>query len=390
MSRIRRVFGLLTALGMAGLPGCDRGKITQPEAPSRPFAGAKIAVAAVGDPAILKTVIPQRGEWQRDAGGRGRDPRGCARAEGRRRDGRRPDLPRRPPGRPGRPRGARRPARFRLATAAGRARRGGRNPPDAAAADPFAFDDVLPAFRDQVTRYGEPRMALPYGGSALVLAYRRDAFAGEANLRAAAEAGLKLEPPTTWEQLDALAKFFQGRDWDGDGSPDSGLALALGPDAEGLGEAVLLARAAGEGLHPDQFSFLFDADTMAPRIALAAVRRGAGGRSLRGRGSGRRGSGDFDAEAARRAFRVGEGRPPDRPRRAGRGAGPSRSRRAASGWPPCRAPGGCSTPSAARSTTPRRRIGRAYLPGGGGWLIGVSSKADGDATRARPSTSSST
>ena len=31
----------------------------------------------------------------------------------------------------------------------------------------------------QVSRYGEDRMALPCGGSALVLAYRRDAFENE-------------------------------------------------------------------------------------------------------------------------------------------------------------------------------------------------------------------
>ena len=43
-----------------------------------------------------------------------------------------------------------------------------------------------PPYRDQVTRYGNDRMALPYGGSALVLVYRRDAFEREAN-RAAAD-----------------------------------------------------------------------------------------------------------------------------------------------------------------------------------------------------------
>ena len=40
----------------------------------------------------------------------------------------------------------------------------------------------------------------------------------------------------------------------------------LGADAEGLGNATFLARAASLGQHPDQFSFLFDSDKMAPRI----------------------------------------------------------------------------------------------------------------------------
>ncbi len=57
------------------------------------------------------------------------------------------------------------------------------------------------------------RLGLPYGGSALVLAYHRDAFEHEANQAAAKNLSFALKPPETWEQFDALAKFFQGRDW---------------------------------------------------------------------------------------------------------------------------------------------------------------------------------
>ena len=49
------------------------------------------------------------------------------------------------------------------------------------AEDPYDFMGVAAPYRDQVTRYGNERMALPYGGSALVLVYRRDAFEREAN-----------------------------------------------------------------------------------------------------------------------------------------------------------------------------------------------------------------
>ena len=117
-----------------------------------------------------------------------------------------------------------------------------------------------------MTKYGSDRLALPLGGSALVLVYRRDAFSRQANIDAARAAGIKLEPPATWTQLDALAKFFQGRDWDGDGTPDHGIAAVLGQDPEGLGNAIFLARAASLGQHRDQYSFLFDADSMTPRI----------------------------------------------------------------------------------------------------------------------------
>ena len=42
--------------------------------------------------------------------------------------------------------------------------------------DVFRYMDIAPAFREQVSRYGPDRLALPCGGSALVLVYRRDAF----------------------------------------------------------------------------------------------------------------------------------------------------------------------------------------------------------------------
>ena len=127
--------------------------------------------------------------------------------------------------------------------------------------------DIAPAFREDVSKYGPERVALPCGGSALVLVYRRDAFESDPNREAARQAGLSLDqPPATWPQLDALARFFQGRDWNGDGTPDHGIALALGADTEGVGDATFLARAASLGMHRDHYSFLFDADDMTPRI----------------------------------------------------------------------------------------------------------------------------
>ena len=120
--------------------------------------------------------------------------------------------------------------------------------------------DFAPAFRDQVSRYGEDRIALPCGGSALVLAYRRDAFENEGNRTPARGVGLELRPPKTWDELDALARFFKGRDWNGDGKPDHGIVVAMGADPEGVGDAAFLARAASLGQHRDQFSFLFDSD----------------------------------------------------------------------------------------------------------------------------------
>jgi multiple sugar transport system substrate-binding protein len=245
------------------------------------------------------------------------------------------------------------------------------------AEDPFAFSDILQVFRDQVARSGEELVALPIGGSALVLVHRRDAFERPENVAAAREAGLALEPPQTYEQLDALARFFHGRDWDGDGQPDRGIALALGDDAEGVADATFLARAAALGQHPDYFAFLFDDETMAPRIDappfVTALEELAALKSLGPPGLER-----FDAEAARAAFR--EGRAAlliDRAERAPTWTDPKRPVSSAV----------APLPGSPRVFDPERGVWQpidppnrpSYLPRGGGWLVGLGPGAKGAA-----------
>ena len=75
-------------------------------------------------------------------------------------------------------------------------------PPDSQAGDPsqaererakaepedtFRYMDIVPAFREQVSRYGTDRLGLPCGGSALVLVYRQDAFEQPGQPRRGAE-----------------------------------------------------------------------------------------------------------------------------------------------------------------------------------------------------------
>src|SRR5262249_12867673 len=125
------------------------------------------------------------------------------------------------------------------------------------------------------------------------------------NRAAAGEKGIELEPPKTWEQLDALARFFRGRDWDGDGKPDHGISMVLGADAEGLGDATFLARAAAVGQHPDQFSFLFDSEKMGPRVETEPFVEALSG-LIALKATGPPGMEAFDADAARQAFRTGK------------------------------------------------------------------------------------
>jgi multiple sugar transport system substrate-binding protein len=311
-------------------------------------------VAAVGDPAILATVAAQRGEWAASRGAsvvirpERADPRSL----------RGVDVVVFPGS-----------ALGDLVDAGSLAVLPESLVTPAPREDVLRFAEIAPALRDQAARYGKQRMGLPYGGTALVLAFDRGAFEREANRTDAAGAGLELRPPRTWEELDALARFFQGRDWDGDGAADHGLALPLGlDDAERLGDAIFLARAASLGQHRDHYSFLFHADTMAPRIelppfvealqALVAL-RAAGPPGMEG----------FDAQAARDSFRAGKtAMLIDRAEMAARWS----HGKASIGVAPL--PGSARVFDPARKEWEEpasRRNDPSYLPFGGGWLVGI-------------------
>jgi multiple sugar transport system substrate-binding protein len=339
-----------------------------------PFKGTKIVVAAVGDTALLPALNTQRGEWMASRGAElevraaAVDPRSVGEA----------DVLIFPADRLGDlvdagallvwPESLVRPV-----VKDDSEERSEDREPEEKPADPLQFDDLLAAERDDVSKYGNERIGLPYGGTALVLVYRRAALDREANRAAAKAAGVSLEPPRTWEQLDKLAQFLQGRDWDGDGSDDFGIALAMGDDPEELADAVYLARAASLGQHRDQYSFLFDADSMDPRIdsppfveALQAhvALRESGPADMVG----------FDAEAARAAFRKGNvALLIDRAERAARWSGGGK------------AIGVAPLPGSDRVYDPIRKDWESvkpanapsYLPFGGGWLVGVSKTSQG-------------
>lgn len=372
VSRRDRVGGARRGFVLAGLMativGCSE---PAPEGPKPPpsYPGVKLTVGAVGDAAVLVGVAAQRGEWAASRQGEVEIASDAARTPETAGDldvlifagqdlgalvdrGLLDEIPNDvvlPPPPPDDAPGDRKP-----------------KPADPdEPAEGFRYTDIAPAFRDQVSKSGSQRYALPIGGSALVLAYRRDAFTSEANIKAAKEQGIALEPPATWDQLDALARFFHGRDWDGDGKPDSGLAAALGPDAEGVADATFIARAASLGQHRDHFSFLFDADDLEPRLtsppfaeALRAV--------AAWKGVGPPGAEGFDVAAARAAFREGKA-----------AMLIDRAEKAAE-WNSAKAVSVAPLPGSARVYEPLRKtwdegsLNRpSYLPSGGGWLVGV-------------------
>lgn len=355
-------------LATLGFSACDRR--AEPPPPSRPFAGVEVVVAAVDEPALGGLVAPQRGEWGESRGGVLQLREGALAADAAASqadvlifpgdllgglvdaDALAPiadDLMKPPP-----------------PPAPGESR-----PPDT-----FEAAGILPPYRDRVARYGRDRLALPLGTSIPVLVYRKDYLARPEVVAAAEQAGVPLGPPETWEQLDALATFLHGRDWDGDGAADAGLAVPLGADPEGVGTAIVLARAAALGQHRDHFSFLYDAETMDPRVAsppfVEALEGVAGWRA-----AGPDGVAGFDATAARTAFR------------AGKAALLIDRAEHATDWVDPRVTasvGVAPLPGSRRVFEPARKEWEtdgsppnrpSYLPIGGGWLVGVSRRAEG-------------
>jgi len=358
------------------LAGCQ-GSSQAPQPATASFPGISLAVGALDDTAILAGVTSQRGEWVASRGGeisvqeQPLSVESLASADvvlfPAQRMGDLVDagalkpipndvvVPRRPP-----------------APEAGEPSQTERERAKTEAEDTYRYMDIVPAFREQVSRYGTDRIGLPCGGSALVLVYRQDAFESPANRAAAQKAGVSLEPPATWTQLDALARFFHSRDWDGQGGPDYGIALVLGPDAEELGNSTFLARAASLGQHRDHYSFLFDSETMAPRIeappfveALKAL--------VSLKAFGPPGMERFDAAGARIAFRTGKvAMLIDRAERA-------------AAWSHGKPVGVAPLPGSERVFEPALKTWQpasppnspSYLPAGGGWLVGVNGRLSG-------------
>ncbi len=383
---ISAALALMSAgLLLVGLSGCQQERADEPARGA--FEGVSLSVAAVGDPEILQSVGTQTGEWAREHGAQVNVlPEPGAPDAARSADvlifpGDRlgdlvdvgaiaplPESAVRPETSLPAPGKAALPVAGSEEEGDDLDRRPGR--------DPLDFSDVVLPYREQVTKYGDDRIGLPLGGSALVLVYRQDALASEALREEAASAGVSLGPPETWEQLDALARFLHGRKWDpARDEPGSGIALALGDDPEGVADAIFLARAACLGQPPDRYEFLFDSDTMEPRVASPPFVEALSALSAL-KEAGPEGMAGFDAEKARAAFREGKA-----------ALLIDRAERAAK-WTEKTAPypvGVARLPGSPRVFDPSRgawleaptpnRPG--FLPRGGGWLAGVSAGATG-------------
>ena len=77
-------------------------------------------------------------------------------------------------------------------------------------------------------------------------------------------------PPKTWEQVRDIAKFFNGKDWNGDGKPDNGISMHLKVGGQGFFYFMTLSAPyvvlPGDTVDRYHHMYWFDPDTMEPLI----------------------------------------------------------------------------------------------------------------------------
>ncbi|MBL8154158.1 MAG: extracellular solute-binding protein [Anaerolineae bacterium] len=96
-------------------------------------------------------------------------------------------------------------------------------------------DAVFPSLANLMKWDGQWYGALN-DGDAQMLYFRQDILTDpkwQADFKA--ETGMDMPvPPKTWQQLLAVTKFFNGKDWNGDGDPDDGISLHLRTGGQGM------------------------------------------------------------------------------------------------------------------------------------------------------------
>jgi multiple sugar transport system substrate-binding protein len=98
----------------------------------------------------------------------------------------------------------------------------------------WEYDAVLPGPRS-LLEYGGKKYMVANDHDGQVLYYRSDLFADAEHQTAFAEAyDYDLAVPTTWDQFADIAEYFNGKDLNGDGEPDSGVVMHLKVGQQGM------------------------------------------------------------------------------------------------------------------------------------------------------------
>jgi multiple sugar transport system substrate-binding protein len=126
---------------------------------------------------------------------------------------------------------------------------------DRVANDPaLKFDDISPFFRDFSQKYDGKTYMLTLDGDFHLMYYRTDVFAA---------AGLKA--PETWDDYVAAAKALNGKDMDGDGTPDYGSCISKARNQQAYWFITSVAGGFLQSLGTSQGAF-FDTRDMKPLV----------------------------------------------------------------------------------------------------------------------------
>jgi multiple sugar transport system substrate-binding protein len=137
--------------------------------------------------------------------------------------------------------------------------------------NPYAWNDLLPIYRERLIVWSRTPVALPLAGESLLCCYRADYFQDAAHRAAFRKKyGRDLEPPATWRQFAEVAEYFRDR---GPSLPplpadDAALDRLFYTVAAGFARrAVPADEPGGAGDRDEIFSFHYDLKTGEPRIA---------------------------------------------------------------------------------------------------------------------------
>ena len=130
-------------------------------------------------------------------------------------------------------------------------------------AEQIEADDLVGYLQAPVGTWDGKTYRINIDGDCHTFAYRTDYF-GEGSISGRADV------PTTWEEVDAVTRDLVGKEDPLTGLPAHGMLDPLKYQWGGFGFYFLADRATAYAKHPDDPAWLFDVDTMKPRINNSA------------------------------------------------------------------------------------------------------------------------
>lgn len=133
------------------------------------------------------------------------------------------------------------------------------------------IEDVQPGPRNLLT-YGDQLYMVANDHDGQVMYYRRDLLEDAKNQEEfKAKYSYDLGVPTTWQEFRDVAEFFNGKDLNGDGEPDSGLTMHLKVGGQGMFH--FMSFSAPFVIGPENNQYWFNPETMEPLIASPGHQR---------------------------------------------------------------------------------------------------------------------